>query len=47
MEYQYIDEENVAFCNNGVPLNFQTMKVCEIDVTQQLKNIFSYVPNLF
>lgn len=47
MEYKYINEENTVFCNNGVPLYFETMKVCEIDVTEQLRNIFSYVPNLF
>jgi len=47
MEYQFIDKKNVAFCNNGVPLYLPKMKVCEIDVTQQLRKIFSYVPNLF
>jgi hypothetical protein len=47
MEYQYIDKENVAFCNYGSPLYLPKMKVCEIDVTQQLRKIFSYVPNLF
>lgn len=47
MEYQCIDKEKPTFYVNCTPLYIPKLKVCEIDVTQQLRNIFSYVPNLF
>jgi len=47
MEYQCIDKEKPTFYVSCSPLYIPKLKVCEIDVTDELKRVFSYVPNLF